>query len=145
MSQGSSSASKKQAPQFNRSLWMIEDLERCLESIQDEAERHYGLALTRIMRGKFQEAMKSLEQAAEAKPEHTRSLWLLGEIRIKMGQYEKGAEALEAVLRQDPDNLTAITWLTLAYHSMNKRNQATQIQSILETIAPDLVVSRLNR
>ena len=145
MSQGSPTPSKKQAPPFNRSLWMIEELEVCLESVPDDAERNYGLALIRIMRGKFQEAVKSLEQAAEAKPEHIRSLWLLGEMRIKMGQYEKGAEALEAVLRQDPGNLTAITWLTLAYHSMNKRHQATQIQSILETIAPDLMVSRLNR
>jgi tetratricopeptide (TPR) repeat protein len=145
MSQATPKTPKKEVPQFSRSLWMIEELEVSLGSVPDDAERHYGLALIKIMRGKFQEAVKSLEQAAELKPEHIRALWLLGEIRIKMGQYEKGAEALEAVLRQDPGNLTAITWLTLAYHSLNKRSQATQIQSILETIAPDLMVSRLNR
>ncbi len=145
MGQDTPIASKKEGAQFTRSLWMIEELEVSLEFVQDDAERHYGLALIKIMRGKFQEAIKSLEQAVGAKPEHIRALWLLGEIHIKMGQYEKGAEALEAVLRQDPSNLTAITWLTLAYHSMNKRSQATQVQSILETIAPDLMVSRLNR
>jgi lipopolysaccharide biosynthesis regulator YciM len=124
---------------------MIEELEVSLESVPDDAERYYGIALIKIMRGKFHEAVKSLEKAVEAKPEHIRSLWLLGEIHIKMGQYEKGAEALEAVVRHDPSNLTAITWLTLAYHSLNKRSQATKIQSILETIAPDLMVSRSNR
>jgi lipopolysaccharide biosynthesis regulator YciM len=145
MGQATPTAPKNEGPQFSRSLWMIEELEVSLGLVSDDAERHYGLALVKIMRGKFQEAVQSLEQAVEAKPEHVRALWLLGEIRIKTGQYEKGAEALEAVLRQDPGNLTAITWLTLAYHSMNKRQQATQIQSILETIAPDLMVSRLNR
>ena len=145
MSQDTPTAPAKEETQFTRSLWMIEELEVSLGLVPDDAERHYGLALVKIMRGKFQEALRNLEQAAEAKPEHTRSLWLLGEMHIKMGQYEKGAEALEAVLRQDPGNLTAITWLTLAYHSMNKRHQATQVQSILESIAPDLVVSRVNR
>jgi tetratricopeptide (TPR) repeat protein len=145
MGKDSPTSSKKEGTQFSRSLWMIEELEVSLESVPDDAERNYGLALVKIMRGKFQEAVIRLEQAVEAKPEHIRALWLLGEIRIKMGQYDKGAEALEVVLKHDPGNLTAITWLTLAYHSLNKRSQATQIQSILETIAPDLMVSRSNR
>lgn len=145
MGQVTPTVSEKEGPQFSRSLWMIEELEVSLESVPDDAERYYGIALIKIMRGKFHEAVKSLEKAVEAKPEHIRSLWLLGEIHIKMGQYEKGAEALEAVVRHDPSNLTAITWLTLAYHSLNKRSQATKIQSILETIAPDLMVSRSNR
>lgn len=145
MAQGTPKAPEKQETQFSRSLWMIEELEVCLKSVSDDAERNYGLALIKIMRGKFQEGVKSLEQAVAAKPDHLGALWLLGEIHIKMGRYEKGAEALEAVLRQDPSNLTAITWLTLAYHTMNKRSQATQIQSILETIAPDLIVSRVKR
>jgi len=131
--------------QFTLSLWMTEELEVSLGLIQDDSERHYSLALIQIMRGKFQEAVKSLDKAVEAKPEHVRALWLLGEIHIKLGQYEKGAEALEAVVRHEPGNLTAITWLSLAYHSLNKRSQATKVQSILETIAPDLIVSRANK
>jgi lipopolysaccharide biosynthesis regulator YciM len=145
MGQATPTAPKNEGPQFNRSLWMIEELEVSLESVPDDAERHYGLALIKIMRGKFQEATKSLETAVEAKPEHVRALWLLGEIHMKLGQYEKGAEALEAVVRHEPGNLTAITWLSLAYHSLNKRSQATKVQSILETIAPDLIVSRANK
>jgi cytochrome c-type biogenesis protein CcmH/NrfG len=145
MGQVNPTAPEREGPQFSRSLWMIEQLEVSLESVPDDAERHYGLALIKIMRGKFHDAVKSLEKAVEAKPEHVSALWLLGEIHIKMGQYEKGAEALEAVVRQEPGNLTAITWLALAYHSLNKRSQATKIQSVLETIAPDLMVSRVNK
>jgi lipopolysaccharide biosynthesis regulator YciM len=124
---------------------MIEELEVTLESVPDDAERQYGMALIKIMRGKFQEAIKNLEKAVEANPAHIRALWILGEIHIKLGQYEKGAEALESVVRQQPENLTAITWLALAYHSLNKRSQATKVQSVLETLAPDLMVSRVNR
>ncbi len=145
MGHATPTAPEREGPQFSRSLWMIEELEVSLESIPDDAERYYGIALIKIMRGKFHEAVRSLEKAVEAKPEHIGALWLLGEIHIKMGQYEKGAEALEAVVRQEPGNLTAITWLTLAYHSLNKRSQATKIQSILETLAPDLLVSRANK
>ncbi len=140
-----SGTSEQASSQFSRSLWMIEELEISLKLIQDDSERHYSLALIQIMRGKFQDAVKSLGKAVEAKPEHIRALWLLGEIHIKLGQYEKGAEALEAVVRHEPSNLTAITWLSLAYHSLNKRSQATKVQSVLESIAPDLVVSRMNR
>jgi tetratricopeptide (TPR) repeat protein len=145
MEQMAPRASEKASQQFTRSLWMIEELEVSVGLIQDESERYYGLALIQIMRGKFQEAVKSLDKAVEAKPEHIRALWLLGEIYMKLGQYEKGAEALEAVVKHEPGNLTAITWLSLAYHSLNKRSQATKAQSILETIAPDLIVSRVNR
>lgn len=145
MEQMASQASEQARSQFTRSLWMIEELEVSVGLIQDDSERHYGLALIQIMRGKFQEAVKSLGKAVEAKPEHIRALWLLGEIHMKLGQYEKGAEALEAVVRHEPGNLTAITWLSLAYYSLNKRSQATKVQSILETIAPDLLVSRVNR
>lgn len=145
MEQMAPRVSEKASQQFTRSLWMIEELEVSVGLIQDESERHYGLALIQIMRGKFQEAVKSLDKAVEAKPEHIRALWLLGEIYMKLGQYEKGAEALEAVVKHEPGNLTAITWLSLAYHSLNKRSQATKAQSILETIAPDLIVSRVNR
>ncbi len=145
MSQDTPTAPETQGAQFSRSLWMVEELEVSLGSVPDDAERNYGLALIKIMRGKFYDAVKSLEKAVEAKPEHVSALWLLGEIHMKMGQYEKGAEALEAVVRHEPGNLTAITWLALAYHSLNRRSQATKIQSVLETIAPDLMVSRVNK
>lgn len=145
MEQMAPRTSEKTSSQFSRSLWIIEELEVSIGLIQDDSERHYSLALIQIMRGKFQESVKSLDKAVEAKPDHVRALWLLGEIHIKLGQYEKGAEALEAVVKHQPDNLTAMTWLSLAYHSLNKRSQATKVQSILETIAPDLLVSRVNK
>lgn len=132
-------------PSFKRSLWMIEEIEHSLRLIPDEAERNYALALVHIMRGKFNDAIKTLSKAAEADPRHTQALWLLGEMYLKVGDYERAAVSLEQVVGQEPDNLTALTWLSLAYHSLGKKGKALDKQSILQNLAPDLVVSRSNK
>jgi len=130
------------SPTFRRSLWMIEDIEYSLRLVPDDAERNYALALIHVMRGRFNDAIKTLNKAVEANPKHANALWLLGEIYLKVGDYEKAAESLEQVVIQDPDNLTALTWLSLAYHSLGKRGKALDKQSVLQNLAPDLVVSR---
>lgn len=130
------------SPVFRRSLWMIEDIEESLHLVPDVAERNYALALVHVMRGRFSNAIKTLREAVEANPEHANALWLLGEIYLKTGDYERAAESLEQVVIQEPDNLTAITWLSLAYHSLGKRGKALDKQSVLQNLAPDLVVSR---
>jgi tetratricopeptide (TPR) repeat protein len=130
---------------FRRSLWMIEEIEHSLRLVPDEAERNYALALVHIMRGKFSDAIKDLSKAVEADPMHTQALWLLGEIYLKVGDYERAAAALEQVVTQQPDNLTAITWLSLAYHSLGKKGKALDKQSVLQNLAPDLMVSRSNK
>jgi tetratricopeptide (TPR) repeat protein len=130
---------------FSRSLWMIEEIECSLQLVPDEAERHYSLALIYVMRGKFDDAIYSLEKAVHAQPEHPRALWLLGELQFKLGNYQAAVEVLELVVKHEPDNLTAITWLSLAYHCLNKKGKAITTQSILQSIAPDLVISRLGR
>jgi tetratricopeptide (TPR) repeat protein len=130
---------------FRRSLWMIEDIEHSLRLVPDEAERNYALALVHIMRGKFNDAIKALNKAVEADPRHTQALWLLGEIYLKVGDYERAAASLQQVVTIQPDNLTAITWLSLAYHSLGKRGKALDKQSVLQNLAPDLMVSRSNK
>lgn len=130
---------------FSRSLWMIEELECSLQLVPDEAERHYSLALIHVMRGKFNDAIKTLEKAVQTQPEHVRALWLLGELQFKLGNYQAAAEVLEVVVKHEPDNLTAITWLSLAYHCLNKKDKAITTQSILQSIAPDLMISRPSR
>jgi tetratricopeptide (TPR) repeat protein len=130
---------------FTRSLWMIEELERSLALVPDDAERHYSLALVHIMRGRFAEAINSLDDAIEADHEHVQALWLLGEMHFKMGHYEKAIGALEVVVTRQPDNLMAITWLSFAYHCLNKRGKAIDTQSILQTLVPDLWISKLKR
>jgi tetratricopeptide (TPR) repeat protein len=111
-------AVEKARSRFSRSLWMIEEIEHTLQLVPDEANRYYSLALIHIMRGHFNDAVKSLEKAVEANTEHVDAHWLLGEIHFKLGQYDKAAKALELVLRCEPDNLTALTWLSLAYHCL---------------------------
>lgn len=133
------------SPAFRRSLWMIEDIEHSLRLVPDDAERNYALALVHVMRGRFNDAIKTLREAVEANPKHANSMWLLGELYLKTGDYEKAVESLEQVVTQEPDNLTAITWLSLAYHSLGRRGKALDIQSVLQNIAPDLVVSRSHR
>lgn len=124
---------------------MIEDIEHSLRLVPDEAERNYALALVHVMCGQFNVAIKELSSATEANPKHTQALWLLGEIYLKVGDYEKAAASLEQVVTQQPDNLTAITWLSLAYHSLGKKGKALDKQSVLQHLAPDLIVSRSSR
>jgi tetratricopeptide (TPR) repeat protein len=132
-------------PAFRRSLWMIEDIEHSLRLVPDDAERNYALALVHVMRGRFNDAIRTLKEAVGANPNHRNALWLLGEIYLKTGDYEKAAESLEQVVTQEPDNLTALTWLSLAYHSLGKKGKALDAQSVLQNLAPDLVVSRTSR
>src|SRR5436305_991533 len=89
-------------PTFRRSLWMIEDIEHSLRLVPDDAERNYALALIHVMRGRFNDAIKTLRQAVEANPGHANALWLLGEIYLKTGDYERAAESLEQVVIQEP-------------------------------------------
>jgi tetratricopeptide (TPR) repeat protein len=123
------------------SQWIIEDLERSLKHLPDDSEKHYGLSLIALMRGNFKLAIAHLEKSVSVCPTNADALYLLGNLNFKLGDYESAAKALEEVVKLDPDNLTAIIWLTLAYHSLNKRGKAIHKQSILQTVAPDLMVS----
>src|ERR687891_180797 len=91
-------------PAFQRSLWMIESIEHSLRLVPDAAERNYALALVHIMRGRFNDAIRTLKEAVGANPNHASALWLLGEMYLKTGDYEKAAESLELVVTQEPDN-----------------------------------------
>jgi tetratricopeptide (TPR) repeat protein len=127
-----------------RSIWMLEELEHPLNLVPDEAERNYGLALIKVMLGRFNEAVKSLSAALEANPRHKLALSLLGDLQFKMGNYKEAAASLEKLVDQEPDNLSAITWLCLAYHCLGDKGKALAKQSLLQNVAPDLVTA-LNR
>lgn len=136
--------SSHKAKLLRRSRWMIEDLEHSLRLVPDEAERYYAIALTEIMLGEFTRALHSLNLAVKANPRHMPALNLLGEIYFKFGSYEKAAATLEKVIIQEPNNITAVTWLCMAYHCLGAKGKALAKQSILQNIAPDLVVSLIN-
>jgi tetratricopeptide (TPR) repeat protein len=138
-------ATSGERQQFHRSVWMIEDLERSLSLVPDEAERHYGLALIQVMLGKFTLALGNLVMAISANPQHIPALYLQGELYFKMGIYDKAAASLEKVVSYEPDNITAITWLCMAYHCLGHKGKALAKQSLLQNIAPDLVVTLLNK
>jgi tetratricopeptide (TPR) repeat protein len=130
---------------FRRSLWMLEEIQHSLEHIPNEAERSYSMALLQIMLGKFNDAINSLETATRINPDHVTALLLLGELHLKMGEHKKAAAALEQVVSHEPDNMTAVTWLCLAYHCLGYKGKAQMQQSILQSVAPDLVVTVLNK
>lgn len=129
---------------LRRSRWIIEDLEHSLRLVPDEAERYYALSLTEIMLGDFIQAVNSLNLAVGANPQHMPALNLLGDLYFKLGHYEQAAVALEQVLAQEPDNITAITWLCMAYHCLGNKGKALAKHSLLQNVAPDLVVSIIN-
>jgi tetratricopeptide (TPR) repeat protein len=120
---------------------MIEDLEHSLRLVPDEAERYYAMALTELMLGEFLRAVNSLNLAIRANTKHMPALNLLGDLYFKLGHYEQAAVALEQVLAQEPDNIAAITWLCMAYQCLGNKGKALAKHSLLQNIAPDLVVS----
>ncbi len=130
---------------IRRSLWMFLEIQRSLQHVPEEAERHYSLALLDVMLGKFGDAISNLDRAVQSNPGHMPALSLLGELHLKMGDHKKAATCLEQVVRYEPDNMTAITWLCLAYHSLGYKGKAMAQQSILQSVAPDLLVTLQNR
>jgi tetratricopeptide (TPR) repeat protein len=133
------------AGRIRRSLWMLEEIQQSLRLVPDEAERNYGLALLQIMLGKFTDAISSLDLAIQANPEHVAAMLLEGELHLKLGEHKKAATLLEQVVSREPENMTAITWLCLAYHCLGYKGKAQMQQSILQSVAPDLVVTVLNK
>lgn len=132
-------------PRMRRSPWMFREIEASLNLVPDEAEKHYSLAVLDVMLGKFNDAINKLETAIQANPEHTSALYLLGELYLKIGEHKKAANLLEKVVNNDPEDITAITWLCLAYHCLGHKGKAMAQQSVLQSIAPDLYVSVLNK
>jgi len=130
---------------FRRSVWMLKEIQDSLQLIPDEGERYYSLALMDVMLGRFTEAIGSLDRAIQANPEHVLAMALAGELHLKLGDHKKAATLLEQVVSREPDNMTAITWLCLAYHCLGYKGKAQMQQSILQSVAPDLIVTILNK
>jgi tetratricopeptide (TPR) repeat protein len=126
-----------------RSQWMIEEIERSLRLVPNDADRHYGQALAFLLLGRIQEAHRSLNSAVDADADHLPALTLMGETLLKLGEYKKAASVLERLLHHEPDNMTAITGLCLAYHCLDKKGKELSRDSILQTIAPDLLATSL--
>jgi tetratricopeptide (TPR) repeat protein len=130
---------------FRRSVWMLKEIQESLQLIPDKAERYYSLALMDVMLGRFTEAISNLDRTIQANPEHVLAMALAGELHLKLGDHKKAAMLLEQVVNREPDNMTAITWLCLAYHCLGYKGKAQMQQSILQSVAPDLIVSVLNK
>jgi tetratricopeptide (TPR) repeat protein len=130
---------------FQESLWIIQALKHPLELVPDEAERHFAMALLQMLLGNFTEATNSLNLALDADPHHMASLTLLGEMQFKFGDYAKAIIILEQIVSREPDNLTAITWLCMSYHSLGFKDRAMNRQNLLQNIIPHLVVIPLDK
>lgn len=128
-----------------RSYAMVEELERLLRLVPVEADRYYGQAVAMFILGRVQEAVMNLDQAVKADPDHLPALQLLSQLLLKLGEYKKAVNVLEKVLSHEPDNMTAITSLCLAYHCLDKKGVELSRDSILQTIAPDLLAASLKR
>lgn len=133
------------AQRFRRSVWMLEEIQVALKLVPDKAQRHYSLALMDVMLGNFKEAIDNLDHALQANPDYVLAMALAGELHLKLGDHKKAAALLEQVVSREPDNMTAITWLCLAYHCLGYKGKAQMQQSILQSVAPDLIVTVLNR
>jgi tetratricopeptide (TPR) repeat protein len=127
-----------------KSPWIIQALKHPLELVPDEAERHFGLALLQMLLGNFNEAINSLDSALNADPHHMAALTLLGEMRFKFGDYAQAVTILEQIVSREPNNLTAIAWLCMSYHSLGFKDRAMNKQNLLQNIIPHLVVNALD-
>lgn len=125
--------------QVSRHLWMLEDLENLLPLVPQDAERFYGLALVQMMRGRFDEGIRSLEEAVKANPLYAPASYLLGDMYLRLGKCKEAITELEKAVKRNPSDLNALLWLSLAYRRLGSKGKLLVRKSILLTIAPDLV------
>jgi tetratricopeptide (TPR) repeat protein len=130
---------EERRPLFNRSFWMLEDLEQLIPLVPSAAERHYGLALIHMMFGKFNECINDLSVAMSSDPNYLPAGYLLGDLYLKLGRTKKAIYIWEQILKNHPENFSAAISLSLAYYRLGARGKEMARNSILQTIAPDLI------
>jgi tetratricopeptide (TPR) repeat protein len=128
-------------PQLRPTWLMMEELARLLHLVPDEAERNYGLALIHRICQRDEEAIKSLQIAVEANPQHSAALSELGEVYFKQERYEDAVQIFEQVVKLGGrGSLTAITWLFMSLYFVGIKISDVIQNSILRSVDPELAL-----
>jgi len=107
------------------------------ESQTDDVEELVNSGRASLEAGNYEEAISTLETAAEQAPENRDAHFLLGQAYNQNGELSKAAEAFRKVLEIDPESAAAHHNLGVTYYQLQDlRSAVDQFQKALE-IDPD--------
>lgn len=101
-----------------------DELERVLRLVPDAAERHYGLALVRLILGRYDEAVEQLQLAVTADPAHCRALCRLGDSQLMAARLDDAVEAYQQAVQVKGDSvLAALSGLYISLCLMREKGR----------------------
>ena len=107
---------------------LVQRLWSLARSSPSKATLEYGLGLTQLIQGKFEQAQSRLNRALGLAPENPWVLYARGELFRAVGSDEAARSDFQRVLRQDPQHGPALAALAiLAYRRDRDQDQARQL------------------
>jgi tetratricopeptide (TPR) repeat protein len=99
-----------------------------LSCFQNDPEIRLSIGRTLMSLGRFEEAIKVLDENLMKHPQEIRGHMYLGEAYLQLKQYEKARIRYEKVLQVDPDNKKVCYGLTTVYARLGQQDKSTEYQ-----------------
>lgn len=101
-----------------------EKYRQVLGQAQDHAPALADLATIQMEQGRLDEADKTIQRAAAARPESAHVQSVLGQVRFRQKKYDEALEALGKAAAAEPKNAEIQNWLGVALSEKGHRQQA---------------------
>ncbi|RIB20359.1 hypothetical protein C2G38_2035316 [Gigaspora rosea] len=98
----------------------LEDLNKSLELVSNNAETLSLRGLTYQKMDKFEYSLNDLNESLNIKPDYGPALNIRGTTYLKMGKYKESKKDLKESIKIDPNDYTAFNNLGLTYQNLNK-------------------------
>ena len=108
-----------------------------VKTFPEDPAGHHELAVALMGIKEFGAAALAAARTVELRPNHARSLMLLGDIFVRMGRSRESVEPLERSAELDPENASTRMLLSVAFESLGRRREAVEQATTLLELDPD--------
>ena len=112
-------------------------LQVAMPLLQDNPEAHWRLGLIQERRGEEQQAEAAFRRAVELDPRHAGAHLELARSALAHRHYDPALKHLQAVVRQEPKNTTALELLSLTHRNLGSLKEAESYARQAVAAAPD--------
>ena len=98
---------------------------------QDDFDVNFNLGLIELQKRQYEKALVLLEQAVQAKPEHSPSLRSLGQVQFKLRLYREALGNLRKAAELEPEVKESLFAMGECYFELGQNEQAARIFSHL--------------